>query len=82
MECGRAFCTAEGTLLLCLIGKTIDACRYLCSYGCWTRAVTLARTATDLTEEERAEVLRKWAEHLLNSDVQDKVLSLSQVDHS
>jgi hypothetical protein len=33
----------EGVQLLCLIGKSMDACRYLQTYDRWTDAVWLAK---------------------------------------
>ncbi|XP_065339644.1 WD repeat-containing protein 11-like [Cloeon dipterum] len=52
----------EGVQLLCLIGKGLDACRYLTSYALWERAAWLAKSV--LPQGEMAEVLKKWAEHL------------------
>lgn len=40
---GLLFCVAEGVQLLCLIDKAADACRYLQTYGEWTRAAWLAK---------------------------------------
>jgi len=51
-----------GVQLLCLIGKGLDACRYLTSYGLWERAAWLAKSV--LPQGELGEVLKKWAEHL------------------
>uniref|UniRef100_A0A1B6I9I5 WD repeat-containing protein 11 n=1 Tax=Homalodisca liturata TaxID=320908 RepID=A0A1B6I9I5_9HEMI len=53
----------EGVQLLCLIGKGLDGCRYLSSYGLWESAVWLAKST--LPPLETLEVLRKWAEHLI-----------------
>ena len=71
---------SEGCLLLCLIGKASDACRYLQSYGMHERAVEIARvtvasTPVQVTESatstqspnECDEVMMKYAEHLLTS---------------
>ena len=52
----------EGVQLLCLIGKGLDACRYLLSYNLWESAVWLAKSV--LSAHETNEVMRKWAEHL------------------
>jgi hypothetical protein len=52
----------EGVQLLCLIGKGLDACRYLISYGLWEAAVWLAKSV--LPTAETHEVMRKWADHL------------------
>lgn len=40
---GPLFCLPEGVQLLCLIDKAADACRYLQTYGEWTRAAWLAK---------------------------------------
>lgn len=40
---GLLFCLPEGVQLLCLIDKAADACRYLQTYGEWSRAAWLAR---------------------------------------
>jgi hypothetical protein len=52
----------EGVQLLCLIGKGLDACRYLLSYSLWEAAVWLAKSV--LPTPETHEVMRKWADHL------------------
>jgi hypothetical protein len=52
----------EGVQLLCLIGKGLDACRYLISYGLWEAAVWLAKSV--LPTAETHEVMRKWTDHL------------------
>lgn len=52
----------EGVQLLCLIGKGLDACRYLLSYNLWEAAVWLAKSV--LPTPETHEVMRKWADHL------------------
>lgn len=52
----------SGVQLLCLIGKGLDACRYLTSYGLWERAAWLAKSV--LPQGELGEVLKKWAENL------------------
>ena len=61
----------EGTQLLCLIEKGVDACRYMQSYGEWTKSVWLARSI--LNEKEAAEVLSRWADHLASSSINKKV---------
>lgn len=53
---------SEGVQLLCLIGKGLDACRYLLSYSQWESAVWLAKSV--LPTHETNEVMRKWADHL------------------
>uniref|UniRef100_A0A914VYZ2 Uncharacterized protein n=1 Tax=Plectus sambesii TaxID=2011161 RepID=A0A914VYZ2_9BILA len=65
---------SEGIQLLFLIGKGLDACRYLQSYGFWERSACLAKMA--LTPEECEEVLKKWAEHLSGPQVGQKTLAL------
>lgn len=52
----------EGVQLLCLIGKGLDACRYLLSYNLWDSAVWLAKAV--LPPIEMNEVLKKYADHL------------------
>lgn len=52
----------DGVQLLCLIGKGLDACRYLESYGHWGAATWLARAV--LSPQDACEVIRKWADHL------------------
>lgn len=52
----------EGVQLLCLIGKGLDACRYLLSYNLWDSAVWLAKAV--LPSSEMHEVMRKYADHL------------------
>ncbi|KAJ4431502.1 hypothetical protein ANN_20100 [Periplaneta americana] len=62
----------EGVQLLCLIGKGLDACRYLLSYSLWEAAVWLAKSV--LPTPETHEVMRKWADHLLNNGQKNKAL--------
>ncbi|KAG5831382.1 hypothetical protein ANANG_G00303160 [Anguilla anguilla] len=61
---------AEGVQLLCLIDKAADACRYLQTYGEWNRAAWLAKVR--LTPAEGSDVLKRWAEHLCSSQVNQK----------
>ncbi|XP_063221643.1 WD repeat-containing protein 11-like [Bacillus rossius redtenbacheri] len=72
----------EGVQLLCLIGKGLDACRYLVSYNMWEQAVWLAKAV--LPQAETREVMRKWADRLWANDQKNKavlvVLSLGQFD--
>ncbi|XP_071448701.1 WD repeat-containing protein 11-like [Hetaerina americana] len=63
----------EGVQLLCLIGKGMDACRYLISYGLWTDAVWLARAVLPPIPDAR-DVLCKWADHLWSSGNKSKAL--------
>lgn len=62
----------EGVQLLCLIGKGLDGCRYLSSYGLWESAVWLAKSI--LPFNETLEVLKKWTDHLCS--VGDKELAV------
>uniref|UniRef100_A0A146LNG3 WD repeat-containing protein 11 n=1 Tax=Lygus hesperus TaxID=30085 RepID=A0A146LNG3_LYGHE len=55
----------EGVQLLCLIGKGLDGCRYLMSYGMWESAIWLAKAI--LPQNEAQEVMKKFAEHLINT---------------
>ncbi|XP_047483248.1 WD repeat-containing protein 11-like [Penaeus chinensis] len=60
----------EGVELLCLIGKAGDACRYLQSYGQWENSVWLAKCA--LPVQESVDIIKKWAQHLINSGNKDQ----------
>lgn len=62
----------EGVQLLCLIGKGLDACRYLLSYSMWEQAVWLAKAI--LPQQEMQEIFRKWADHLWTSSQKNKAL--------
>lgn len=62
----------EGVQLLCLIGKGLDACRYLLSYNLWEAAVWLAKSV--LPTPETHEVMRKWADHLWVSGQKNKAV--------
>nr|CAD7432286.1 unnamed protein product [Timema monikensis] len=72
----------EGVQLLCLIGKGLDACRYLMSYNLWDRAVWLAKAV--LPQPETQEVMRKWADRLWTLDHKHQailvMLSLGQFE--
>ncbi|XP_037638184.1 WD repeat-containing protein 11 [Sebastes umbrosus] len=61
---------AEGVQLLCLIDKAADACRYLQTYGEWNRAAWLAKVR--LNPAESSDVLKRWAEHLVSPQVNQK----------
>ena len=39
----KSLIVAEGVQLLCLIEKSLDACRYLQTYGAWHKAAWLAK---------------------------------------
>lgn len=54
--------TWDGVQLLCLIGKGLDACRYLQAAGQWEDSVWLAKCM--LSGPAHCEVVGKWAEHL------------------
>ncbi|GLH00339.1 Uncharacterized protein GBIM_06748 [Gryllus bimaculatus] len=74
----------EGVQLLCLIGKGLDACRYLISYGLWESAVWLAKSVLPLAEMH--EVMRKWCEYLWAGGHKNKAilvtLSMGQFDRT
>ncbi|GAM26578.1 hypothetical protein SAMD00019534_097530 [Acytostelium subglobosum LB1] len=53
----------EGVQFLCLIDKSLDACKYLQAAGRWNEAAMLAKTS--LREEEYMVVYRAWALHLV-----------------
>lgn len=55
-----------GIRLLCVIGRGLDACRYLQISDRWTEAAWLAKI--HLSEPECKIVMTKWADHLLASN--------------
>lgn len=61
----------EGTQLLCLIDKGLDACRYLQTYGEWQQSVWLAKAT--LSERDCSEVFTRWVDHLSSVGVNQKV---------
>uniref|UniRef100_A0A8C5R6N5 WD repeat-containing protein 11 n=1 Tax=Leptobrachium leishanense TaxID=445787 RepID=A0A8C5R6N5_9ANUR len=61
---------AEGVQLLCLIDKAADACRYLQTYNEWNHAAWLAKVR--LNQEECAEVLKRWVDHLCSPHINQK----------
>ena len=68
----------EGVELLCVIGKAVDACRYLQSYGHWDHSVWLAKCV--LPPSEASDLLKRWAHHLIHSgnkvcNIFDRLLS-------
>lgn len=65
---------SKGVQLLCLIDKAADACRYLQTYGEWTRAAWLAKVR--LNSEECADVLKRWVDHLCSPQVNQKSKAL------
>eukprot|EP01114_Cavostelium_apophysatum_P016161 TRINITY_DN4543_c0_g1_i5.p1 TRINITY_DN4543_c0_g1~~TRINITY_DN4543_c0_g1_i5.p1 ORF type:complete len:1158 (+),score=259.94 TRINITY_DN4543_c0_g1_i5:107-3580(+) len=64
----------EGVQLLCLIGKSLDACRYLQSYDRWADAAWLAKVT--LQENECAVVMRRWAQFLIQSGQKIKAVQI------
>ncbi|KAM7302431.1 WD repeat-containing protein 11 [Ixodes scapularis] len=64
--------TWDGVQLLCLIGKGLDACRYLQAAGQWGDSVWLAKCT--LGETECGEVVRRWADYLLQQHQKGKAL--------
>lgn len=64
--------TWDGVQLLCLIGKGLDACRYLQAAGQWGDSVWLAKCT--LGEMECGEVVRKWADYQLQHNQKGKAL--------
>ena len=64
----------EGVQLLCLVGKSIDACKYLQSYDRYTDAAWLAKIS--LSESESADIMRRWA-NFLNVTNQKVIYHLS-----
>lgn len=70
--------TWDGVQLLCLIGKGLDACRYLQAAGQWEDSVWLAKCT--LSGTALSEVISKWAEHLIQLNQKGKaVLALLSV---
>ncbi|XP_037068815.1 WD repeat-containing protein 11-like [Pollicipes pollicipes] len=53
----------KGVEILCVIGQTLDGCRYLQSSGLWEEAVVLARCS--LPPGQAAQVIGKHADHLI-----------------
>lgn len=64
--------TWDGVQLLCLIGKALDACRYLQAAGQWDDAVWLAKCT--LGDAEYSQVVGRWADHLLQLQQKGKAL--------
>ncbi|EDV20115.1 uncharacterized protein TRIADDRAFT_10380, partial [Trichoplax adhaerens] len=62
----------EGVQLLCLIGKNVDACRYLQTYGEWDKAAWLAKAT--LSSNECFDMYRQWIDSLLNSTQEDQAI--------
>ncbi|XP_048744996.2 WD repeat-containing protein 11-like isoform X2 [Ostrea edulis] len=55
----------EGVVILCLLDKVLDACRYLQTYNQWEEAAWLAKVM--LNEKDCEEVFLKWIEHLTST---------------
>uniref|UniRef100_A0A131Z532 WD repeat-containing protein 11 n=1 Tax=Rhipicephalus appendiculatus TaxID=34631 RepID=A0A131Z532_RHIAP len=64
--------TWDGVQLLCLIGKGLDACRYLQAAGQWEDSVWLAKCT--LSDAANCEVISKWAEHLIQLNQKGKAV--------
>ncbi|KAL3183206.1 hypothetical protein MRX96_006965 [Rhipicephalus microplus] len=64
--------TWDGVQLLCLIGKGLDACRYLQAAGQWEDSVWLAKCT--LSDTANCEVISKWAEHLIQLNQKGKAV--------
>ncbi|EGG25024.1 hypothetical protein DFA_03270 [Cavenderia fasciculata] len=58
----------DGVQILCLIDKTLEACKYLQAANRWEEAAKLAKTS--LGESECMVVLRAWAVHLVQRSQQ------------
>jgi len=56
----------EGVQLLCLVGKSLDACRYLQSYDRWTEAALLAKLT--LNAHDASIVYRRWSDFLVSTN--------------
>lgn len=54
----------EGVQLLSLIGKSLDACRYLQSHDRWIEAAQLAKLT--LSYDDAGHIYKKWVEHLVS----------------
>uniref|UniRef100_A0A5S6QSA6 WD repeat-containing protein 11 n=1 Tax=Trichuris muris TaxID=70415 RepID=A0A5S6QSA6_TRIMR len=64
----------DGVQLLRSIDKSLDACRYLQSFGFWEESVWLAKVTLD--SEACTGVLLKWADHLGSTEACQKSLAL------
>ncbi|XP_050396083.2 WD repeat-containing protein 11 [Patella vulgata] len=65
---------SEGVQLLCLIDKSLDACRYLQTYGDWDKSVWLAKATLD--HNERSELMKRYADHLCGTQINLKSKAL------
>eukprot|EP00757_Euglenozoa_sp_SAG-D1_P009516 gene9516-18583_t len=52
-------------MMLCLTGRTFEACKCLQEWGLWTEAAELAKASLD--KEGRHDTLHRWAVYLLSS---------------
>ena len=57
----------EGVQLLCMIDKSVDACRYLQTYNDWTKAAWLSKVSLD--HKDCHSVIKRWADHLSSTQV-------------
>ena len=57
----------EGVQLLCMIDKSIDACRYMQTYKLWTNAAWLSKVSLDGSDCHS--ILKRWADHLSSAQV-------------
>lgn len=60
----------EGVEILCMLGKHLDACRYLATNNQWELAVWLAKVHLKGLEYE--EIMERWAKHLSSPKVNNK----------
>lgn len=60
----------EGVQLLCMIDKSVDACRYLQTYNFWSQAAWLSKVSLDTNDCHG--VVKRWADHLSSTQVDQK----------
>ncbi|XP_055332678.1 WD repeat-containing protein 11-like [Paramacrobiotus metropolitanus] len=65
---------SSGIELLCMIGKMLEACRYLQSCGKYTDAANLAKLC--LSTVESKEIMTKWVDYLCAPEINQKSLAL------
>lgn len=65
---------SSGIELMCMIGKVLDACRYLQSCGSYNDAAVLA--AISLDSAEAREVCIRWMDHLCAPEINQKSFAL------
>uniref|UniRef100_A0A915JVV5 WDR11 TPR domain-containing protein n=1 Tax=Romanomermis culicivorax TaxID=13658 RepID=A0A915JVV5_ROMCU len=67
----------EGVELLCLGGHTVDACRYLQSFGQWFEAYFLCKLSfEDSSDTKFKDLIRKWIDILLSPQVSRKTVAV------